>query len=77
MDNLELKYRLSAIAPKPLTSSVKGLPLTSMEIDGNSRAIQEKVNEIISSVNFIQTYSDDYGLVTSLTTSTDDYGSVV
>jgi hypothetical protein len=36
----EIKYRESAVATIPTSTSAKGAPLTNLEMDGNMRSIQ-------------------------------------
>ena len=43
-----IKYRISSTATKPVSDSVKGAPLTSLEIDGNFRSIKDSI-ELIQS----------------------------
>lgn len=36
----EIKYRESSVATTPTATTVKGTPLTNLEMDGNMRSIQ-------------------------------------
>lgn len=45
MATIPIKYRISSVAPKPTTDSVKSAPLTSLEIDGNFRSIKDSFSE--------------------------------
>lgn len=38
-----IKYRISSTATKPVSDTVKGAPLTSLEIDGNFRSIKDSI----------------------------------
>ena len=43
MATTPIKFRISAVAPKPTEDSIKGVPLTSLEIDGNFRSIKDSI----------------------------------
>lgn len=45
----EIKYRESSVATTPTTTSVKGTPLTNLEMDGNMRSIQLDLASKLSS----------------------------
>ena len=45
----EIKYRESSVATTPTFTSVKGTPLTNMEMDGNMRSIQLDLASKLSS----------------------------
>lgn len=44
-----IKYRISSVATKPTADSVKGAPLTSLEIDGNFRSLKDSVEALSAS----------------------------
>ena len=44
MATTPIKYRISSVAPKPTADSIKGAPLTSLEIDGNFRSIKDSID---------------------------------
>lgn len=71
-----IKYRISSTATKPVSDTVKGAPLTSLEIDGNFRSIKDSV-ELIQSAYLPAGYSApvDYvaGVVLSSATQTVAY----
>ena len=51
-----IKYRISSTATKPVSDTVKGAPLTSLEIDGNFRSIKDSI-ELIQSAYLPAGYS--------------------
>lgn len=71
-----IKYRISSTATKPVSDTVKGAPLTSLEIDGNFRSIKDSI-ELIQSAYLPAGYSApvDYvaGVVLSSATQTVAY----
>lgn len=46
MATTPIKYRISSVATKPTTDSVKGAPLTSLEIDGNFRSLKDSIERL-------------------------------
>lgn len=71
-----IKYRISSTATKPVSDTVKGAPLTSLEIDGNFRSIKDSI-ELIQSAYLPAGYSApvDYvaGVILSSATQTVAY----
>ena len=60
-----IKYRISSVATKPSADSVKGVPLTSLEIDGNFRSIKDAIEalEPISSILEVPDYIGQLSIV--------------
>lgn len=71
-----IKYRISSTATKPVSDTVKGAPLTSLEIDGNFRSIKDSI-ELIQSAYLPAGYNApvDYvaGVILSSATQTVAY----
>jgi hypothetical protein len=52
-----IKYRISSVAAKPVADSVKGVPLTSLEIDGNFRSLKDNIELSLDNALPIATYT--------------------
>lgn len=65
-----IKYRISSTATKPVSDSVKGAPLTSLEIDGNFRSIKDSI-ELIQSAYLPAGYNAPVEYVAGVILSSD------
>lgn len=46
-----IKYRSSSTPTVPTTSTVKGAPLTNLEVDGNFKSLSNAVDDVATSVS--------------------------